>query len=178
MLLGCFEVTVPLGKCTKPALHCSHDGRNPIKPQECTLNQATPFALLYSSACGSREHPQTQGFSSLVPSPRYFPTSHDQPCAAKSGWKVVALRRLETSASEKRATFATRLPRGHRKAETLAHGAKSVKCVVFQSRRADVNTLSGIHKSSVPTTILAVKLHAATINDTAASSRSPSTRPR
>lgn len=31
-----------------------------------------------------------------VPSPSYFPTSHDPPCAAETRGKVAALRRLDT----------------------------------------------------------------------------------
>lgn len=35
-------------------------------------------------------------FQQSVPSPSYFPTSHDLPCAAETRGKVAALRRLDT----------------------------------------------------------------------------------
>lgn len=146
-------------------VHSCRNRRN--APPKNTSSPIGQYHLLSSTVpsldLGSIQ--QTQGFSSLVPSPRYFPTSHDQACAAESGWKVAALRRLENRRErEKPAAFATRRQSARQRGcldatETrtlLRRVLKCVKCVTsafgpFFSRHTWTPCLASInHRPSTP----------------------------
>ena len=62
--------------------------------------QDTSFLRFHSSEGAA----STDLFSQPVPSPSYFPASHDLPCAAETRGKVAALRSVDTGSSRRRST--------------------------------------------------------------------------